>query len=60
MSRITEELTRLKAAVLSLEQAMATREAEHNRALETARSDTDAIAARVDQAIARLEAVLEG
>ena len=64
MSAITEQLVRLKTAVQSLEQAMAVREAAHSRALETARetarSDTDAIAARVDQAIARLEAVLEG
>ena len=60
MSQITDQLARLKAAVQALEQAIARREASHAEEMESARADADAIAVRVDQAIERLEAVLEG
>ncbi|MCB9959139.1 MAG: hypothetical protein H6843_11105 [Rhodospirillaceae bacterium] len=59
MSQITDQLVRLKRAVVALDQAIAAREAAHSAALEAARADASAVALRVDQAIERLEAVLE-
>ena len=60
MSQITDQLVRLRRAVAALEQAIAARETAHAAALDSARSDANAVALRVDQAIERLEAVLEG